>query len=301
MELLEHQLMKTFGKQWRCEICKWTWDSKPKTECPGVVRYDWLCWPKHLLTPSDLEKRNLKPKKGTNPVGGYYSRKGNFWLWLYEETDCEINDPSLPEIVSWDDKEKRGLLTTRELRKQNLAPNGEPNAVAWIWDSEEERGKWIPLYLANNCKWQAKDEYISKSVLKQKYLLSDSWIKRLGEPNRKVENPRSFSHPINLYSRQRVEKFLADNAEEYAQWLNKRDKYLAIFEQHRDKIVEGQTRHREQQAAIKEQTAKCLRCASGCGTSQGFLCAIYPMGVPRIPCPDWQERNKELSGIGCRH
>lgn len=47
-----------------------------------------------------------------------------------------------------------------------------------------------------------------------------------------------------------------------------------------------------QKQARREQTAQCLRCASGCAMPKGFLCAIHPMGLElhQIPCPDWTAR-----------
>ena len=80
-----------------------------------------------------------------------------------------------------------------------------------------------------------------------------------------------------------LQKPIIENAEAYAQWLSKRDKHLAIFEANREKIFYSRN-------LAKQQTAQCLQCASGVSTNEGFLCAIYPMGIKFIPCPDWSER-----------
>lgn len=44
---------------------------------------------------------------------------------------------------------------------------------------------------------------------------------------------------MQLHSRQRVERF-ADPAEEYAQWMDERDRCVAIFERHKDVISQVQ-------------------------------------------------------------
>ncbi|MFL9467111.1 MULTISPECIES: hypothetical protein [Scytonema] len=283
--MLVHDLIKT-DSGWRCKTCDWLWQSKPKTECPGVVRYNWV-HPERLKTTTDLHKKNLKPKDENKPDGCIYSQKSRLWIWLYDEKNCEIHTPDLAPIYQWDNR--RELKTTGELRKINLAPAEDikPDGVAWVWDKEEECGVWIPLYLPNSCKWQARDNWITKTALKQKYLLSDGWIKKLGEPDKKLEN-RNYRNaaPIQLYSRQRVEAFLAENATEYAHWLDKREKHLAIFETNKDKIFSRRN-------LIKQQTADCLRCASGCSLPNGFFCAIHPMGVQFMPCPDWRERKSD--------
>ncbi len=278
-----HNLVKT-KSGYHCQTCNWDWKSKPYTECPGVPRYDWGCKPDSLKTESDLHKCNLKPKKGVPRSAIIYSMKRGE-IDLYDVKDCEPDNPDLPPICAWDAKGE--LKTVGELKKINLAPDEEnkPRAVAWVWDKEIEWGKWIPLYHPDDCGWKAKDNWITKTALRQKYLLSEGWIKRLGDADRFLDNPHGRSAaPIQLFSRQRIEQFLADNAEEYAKWLDKRDKHLAIFEANKEKIFERRN-------LIKEQTANCLRCASGCTTPQGFLCAIHPMGVQHMPCLDWVERN----------
>ncbi|MUH00828.1 hypothetical protein F7734_54590 [Scytonema sp. UIC 10036] len=283
--MIAHDLIKT-ESGWKCKVCDWLWQSKPKTECPGVTRYNWL-HPDCLKTTIDLQKKNLKPKDENKPDACIYSQKRCFWIWLYDEKNCEIDNLDLPPIYQWNNRGE--LKTVGELRKINLTPSEDikPDGVAWVWDKEEECGVWIPLYLTASCNWKARDNWITKSALKQKYLLSDGWIKKLGQPDKKLEN-RNYRNaaPIQLYSRQRVEAFLAENATEYAHWLDKREKHLAIFEANKDKIFERRN-------LIKEQTAKCLRCASGCSLPDGFFCAIHPTGVQYMPCPDWVERSSE--------
>jgi hypothetical protein len=283
---MEHKLVK-LDKGFQCEVCRWTWTSSPVIGCPGVVRYSYGSQPDHLKSRINLHKQNLKPKVNIKPAGAIYLQKKRIWIWLFDEKDCELDNPDLPQIYQWDNR--GDLQTIGELRKQNLAPcpTTKPDGVGWIWDGDEEWGKWIPLYWANSCQWQAKDSWLTKSTLRQKYLLSPSWIKRLGECDRELDNPRwRNAAPIQLYSRQRVESFLAENAEAYTQWLDKREQHIAIFEANREKIF--RTRN-----LAKEQTVKCLQCASGVTTSKGFLCAIHPMGLDVLPCRDWSSREKQ--------
>ncbi|MBD2489036.1 hypothetical protein [Aulosira sp. FACHB-615] len=208
------------------------------------------------------------------------------WTWFYDIENCEVDNPRLPPIVQWDDVETLNLKTISQLKKINLAPSEEttPRAVAWVWDRNKEWGVWIPLYHEDGCKWNPRDNYITKFKLQAVYLLSRGWIKQLGKSDKELVNLRFPNGPtIKLYSRQRVEKFLADHAEEYAEWLDKRDKHIAIFENNKDKIFAKRN-------AIKEQTKLCLKCASGCSLEKGIFCAIHPMGLLDMPCPDFKER-----------
>ncbi len=284
MIVMEHQLVKT-NLGFECEICRWHWKTNTTlTPCPGVVRYEYGSQPEHLKNLTYLHKKNLKPKPGVDPAGVIYLQKKGISLWLYEEKDCQIADRNLPTIYQWD--ARPDLFTVGELRKQNLAPTPDikPDGVAWVWDNADEWGKWIPLYRISSCIWQPKDSWLTKSALRDKYLLSPKWIKELGKCDRKLKNPHGRNAaPIQLYSRQRVENFLADRAEAYAQWLDKRDRYIAIFEVNREKILQSRN-------LTREQTAKCLQCASSTTTENGFFCAIHPKGLDFIPCRDWSSR-----------
>jgi hypothetical protein len=281
---MEHELQRIECKGerlYQCKVCLWEWKSKPQSMCPGVPRYAFGCQPPHLKTVIDLHKKNLKPKVGAEVRGCVSTKK--FWEELFDEKDCEIDNPTLPPVYSWD--ERGELKTAGELREEGLVPTANPRGVAWVWDKEDEWGVWIPLYHRDDCqRGEGEGTYITKTALKQKYLLSDSWIKKLGKPDKLFKNPRG-KHPIQLYHRLRIQQFLSDNATEYAAWLDRRQKYLEVFERNKDKIL-------EKRALVKQQTAMCLRCASGCSTPQGFFCAIYPMGVQYMPCPDWVERSE---------
>lgn len=315
----EHQLVKTPNKQYHCTVCMANWKGKPSTSCPGVRRYELLSEaPKNLKLLSYLSRRNLKPKEGVKRAAVL----GRECYELYDIDNTEFIDPDLPPIVEWDKRE--GLMTPGEVKKMKKKPiDGiKPSAVAYIWDKEDEESKWIPLYADSCIEWDiARDDYISKSSLKLNYLLSDGWIKKIGEPDKLTDNPHSrYYAPMKLYSRKRIESFLAQNAVDYANWLIKRDKNIEIYEANREAIKEGAAQYRKQQRIAKEQEViiknnrplfkfvsafqgegidnavittqimNCLNCCSGCAYERGFLCAIYPSGLSRIPCPEYKER-----------
>ena len=56
----------------RCIVCTSTWKTKPRSACPGVIRYQWLAAPEHLRTKSQLKKKKLNPGPVRGIVGDYY-------------------------------------------------------------------------------------------------------------------------------------------------------------------------------------------------------------------------------------
>ena len=252
--------------------------------------YTWSNRPDDLHTTNKLYKWNLKPGSAI-PAGCIWDRTG--WTFLYRKEDCAIANPDLPPCYDYSEVPP-GLYTCHQLKKEHLdASTSQPRCCYRFWDKDKEDWVTVLLYHPDDCNWKPRDRYITKTTLKLTYLLSASWIKRIGKPDLVEENPHhhKFSD-MQLYSKQRVEAFLADNAEEYALWLDERDRYLVIFELNRKKIEAGQQRLREKKQRIREQQLKCLRCASGCATPKGFLCAIHPLGLDehQIPCADWTSR-----------
>lgn len=136
----------------------------------------------------------------------------------------------------------------------------------------------------------------------------------MGDPDSLGVNPvDSRFAPVKLYSRYRVEQFLQDNADAYGQHLAKRERYLAVFEQVKNKLSSPESRAKAAQTRklhqriepiteqfdwnkkneqVREQSLKCLRCASGIASDLGFICAVHPLGLElnQLPCPDWQSR-----------
>lgn len=278
MILGSHEPLKKGDGKWYCPLCGWHWKSKPRSSCPRVPRYEYGDQPSHLVTGWELERRNLKPTGAI--LGAIYLQKSHRWISLYDLNETAIDDPHLPPAYSWKTRPKR-LLTIEELRDLNKAPDDGKelcsDGVIRLWDKEAGKGYWVHLYDPDKCRWQPKDNYIPKGALKKIYLMSEGWIKRLGEPDLIKKNPHhTYGAPMKLYSRQRVEFFLAENALDYAEWLDKRERFVIRIEVSRERMNRG-----------REQQRQCLQCSSGCALPQGFFCAIHPMGVTSIPCPDW--------------
>lgn len=279
---MEHVLVKKDGR-WVCQTCKRNWKSKSKSLCVGVEGIPWEITPDGFKSKSELHKMNLKPIG--EPKYYHHSMMGNH-RFLYDVKETEINIPDLPKILTKAEKDFMGYLTENQLKKHNLVPaNAKPACAVWFWNKDTLEPDWAYFWDKKDCEWQAADTWLSKTTLKKSYLLSDGWIKRLGAPDKEIDNPHSYRYPIKLYSRQRVESFIAERAQEYSDWLDKRDRYVQIFEQNRDKINESRK-------LLKEQQNKCLRCASSCFLDGGIFCAIYPSGLEKdqMPCKDFYER-----------
>src|ERR671933_873491 len=272
---------------------EWVWLYDPShtevadPELPPI--YTWSNRPADLKTPNQLYKYNRKPEGKSH---GCIWDEGS-WVFLYRWEECPIADESLPPYIERDTAPE--LKTRSQLKKENLAPksDAQPRGFFRVWNKEEESWVTVLLYHPDHCDWEPPDNFITKSTLRSRYLLSDSWIHRIGGPDLITENPHYPTWtPMQLYSRIRVERFLADHADEYSQWMDERDRCVAIFERHKDAIAQGRTRYLEQRRKRKEQTRQCLRCASGCATNRGFLCAIHPLGLENwlLPCADFAER-----------
>jgi hypothetical protein len=72
-----------------------------------------------------------------------------------------------------------------------------------------------------------KTDYIYKTTIKETYGLTDSWIKRMGEPDKTVPNPYYSSRKSYLYLRVRVEAFIDEHQDEYKKLLEGRAKRSA--------------------------------------------------------------------------
>ena len=275
---------------------------------------DWENRPKDLYTEYKLPKWNLKPGNA-KPKAAIWHWTNQDWVFFYDRADCILLYPDLP--TCYDESEVLGgLHTKREWEK--LEPNhaiAEDAIPVGCYRYYSRHKGWVTKYIFDRASliWQPRDRYICRTTLKKAYLLSDSWIKRLGQSDLTTCHS-TYKTPIYLYSKQRVEKFLADNAEEYATWLDERDRYLEIFEQNREKILAGAAKAVEtrkfnkyvklakpiadqfdwdsSKRLVKEQMVKCLKCVSGKVMNRGFLCAIHPTGLDpqtQIPCKDWQQ------------
>ncbi len=76
--MTEHILERTEDQRFRCSVCNWDWQTKPRTECPGLPRYQWREWPEHLVLKDDLFARGLRLAEGQQPVAVVGSTKTDF-------------------------------------------------------------------------------------------------------------------------------------------------------------------------------------------------------------------------------
>ena len=68
---MKHEIIKT-DDGFSCTVCQWRWGSKPRSACPGVVRYLWLAAPENLMTAYQLKKKKLNPGPQRGIVGDWY-------------------------------------------------------------------------------------------------------------------------------------------------------------------------------------------------------------------------------------
>lgn len=297
-----HQLVKD-GKEWRCEVCHQQWKGKPrKPSCPGIRWYARgfapALIPQSMWRSIYLHSLNFRVKDGELPRGCWGESN---WYLLYEDDQLEIADPTLPPAYLLESSGFKEMVrspemkSVPELRKEHLQP--KPNAQpCGCYRQFDNYGKWLMLYHVNDCEPGERLQYITKGRLKDVYRLSDSWLEKLGKPDITTDNPHyKRGAPMQLYVRGRIEDFLAENAEEYSTWLERRDRFIEVAKQNQERMREGKHRSMEAKEKIRHQTKMCLRCASGIATDTGFLCAIYPTGwaddVPQQHfCLDWVQR-----------
>lgn len=85
---MEHQIQKLGSKWYRCNICQWQWQSKPKTMCPGLPRYSWQSKPDTLGSKTELGKLGLQLVPDQKARGIVQAGDGkNQWL-LYDKREA---------------------------------------------------------------------------------------------------------------------------------------------------------------------------------------------------------------------
>lgn len=87
-----------------------------------------------------------------------------------------------------------------------------------------------------------------KTTIKNMYRLPESWIKRLGEPDKLVRNPHYPSRQSALYLRARVEAFIEAHQAEYDALLQKQ----AIRSERASAVADAARRHLQEWAANVE-------------------------------------------------
>lgn len=286
MKHLTEHLFKKQGNGWVCETCGLTWKRKPKKlKCEGIpaIKYDEK--PEKSIWDFNLRANNLTARNA-EPIAYHHKPSGRH-DYCYKLADCQKWRENVPGLIlSKRRKDELGYKTKSQLEKMHLKPIDNARKCAVYYWNREEGDNFAVFYHLDDTEFCAIDQFLTKSTLKKVYLLPDSWIKEIGAPDKITENPhhKSFA-PMHLYSKQRVEKFLADNAEKYSIWLDKRDQYLKIFEANKEKIFRNRN-------LIKEQTKQCVQCASSATIKNGVFCAIYPLGLPvdKMPCKDFKKR-----------
>ncbi len=286
---MEHLLEKQ-DKLWVCKTCGLNWKRKPRRNCEGIPAIQHRDRPKDTIWDFNLYRNNLTPKCDAKPIA-YCHKPSLRHDYCYKLEDCRKRFEEVPDlIVTKQEKDRLGYKTKRQLEKMHLQPLPDARACAvYYWDKEYGMGDFAIFYHPEDTEFCAVDQMLTKTTLKKVYLLSEGWIKKIGEPDQLVDNPRSRWNFIKLYSKKRVEHFLAENAEEYSNWLDKRDKLLQIFEINREKIFKSRN-------LIREQTKQCMKCKSGEAFEDGFLCAIHPTGLPveKMPCQDFSAKGDQV-------
>jgi hypothetical protein len=69
---------------YHCAKCGWRWQSKPQSECPGVLRYEWHTKPEHLLSPTQLKMAGFSLAPDQPRRGMVQSGDGKRWHWLFD-------------------------------------------------------------------------------------------------------------------------------------------------------------------------------------------------------------------------
>lgn len=274
--------------------------------------------PDYLYEKEELRFLNRKIIEDTKATACIWRYKE--FIHLYDPEDCELINKNLPPChekkripkglkSEWGWKQAEPLF---ELKEEAVA-TGCFITQAKDFKTYKTVIKTVLLYERNQLKIHDKEVFLSKTKLKQNYHLSPKFFELLGKPDKLEENPINEHYaPVQLYSRKRIEKFLSDNAEAYIKHLSKYQKYLAIFEKNKDKLLSPESRKKAQATKkvkkkipnvvrqhgwdknnkkMIKQSIQCLKCACGVVLNGGFLCAINPyLDLQQIPCQDWQER-----------
>ena len=78
--------------------CQWSWKTRKRSSCPGVIRYEFGAWPAHLKTAGELSRFGMTIP--SLPDGCYYQRLEPHWLWLYDECEAVHLRPSVSQYVT---------------------------------------------------------------------------------------------------------------------------------------------------------------------------------------------------------
>lgn len=132
-----HRVEKT-ADGYTCTVCQWAWKSRPRSSCPGVVRYPCQGAPEHLKTSNQLNKMRLH----AGPIRGIVG----FW-WLHDVNETR---PWTAEEIAADRKRKARLR-----RCQFCGKDVYKNK----WDDEYHAcNKCLPRAIAERDEEEREDE-----------------------------------------------------------------------------------------------------------------------------------------------
>lgn len=107
-----------------------------------------------VFTPEELIKINLKPKEKAIAVGAIWSGLRDRFELYYRKADCEINDPTLPEIYPYP---PLNLFTEKELKRFNKVPSDTPQGA--FYDAYSNNHEHWFEYLYDPCQCQDQIEF----------------------------------------------------------------------------------------------------------------------------------------------
>ncbi|NEQ40034.1 MAG: hypothetical protein F6K40_28845 [Okeania sp. SIO3I5] len=274
-----------------CRVCGRQFKSAPKADnCPGLeVRQD----KKNEAPEYMLQQLNRYLKDDAVPIAykdypDYRNSKNrNPKYYIYSYKDTLIRDKSLPKAYKDVSDIPGNPISTKQMKEENLEPKEGAKSIGIVGFYGQKFFYWVYYYDRGDTQPGDGLNYITKGRLKSEYNLSEGWIKRLGEPDKLVDNPYyKKSAPMQLYQIFRVRKFLKDNADEYSDWLIKRDRIVLNYK--RNCMIK-----KLNQAKINHQNKLCLKCKFSNFSDQGLLCKIHSTGLPdnvpmKMYCPDYK-------------
>jgi DNA polymerase-3 subunit epsilon len=148
---MTHTVVKT-DEGFTCTVCQWSWKTKPRSACPGVIQYRWQQAPENLKTIGQLKKMNLKPGPRRGLVGEFN---------LYDVNEAI---PFTPEEIAVE-RER-----VRKLRLRKCQHCGR----------EVDRSRWTEDYDAcNKCLPAAREQRAEEERQRREYLAREEREQRI--------------------------------------------------------------------------------------------------------------------------
>lgn len=303
----QKHILKKSSTGWCCETCHLGWKRKPRSKCIGVPVRQTIDLNSEI-TEYALSQLNRRLLEGASSIGYYNwhytapngvllggvltSGKVNQGSFIYLLSDTELVDKTIPPAYFFPDlSSRKNLISVTALRKAKQQPKQDARPVACALQFHG----WENFYKLEDTEEGNRLQYITKTRLKDTYCLSKGWLQKLGDPDLVLPNPHyKRGVEMQLYLVGRVEDFLKERAEEYASWLERRDrlvansKHLMLYQSQKNRVKQQHT----QKNRVKQQHKMCLCCAYSAVFEQGMICAVHPLefppGVPTdFYCPDY--------------